>query len=82
MLFFGTCLIYSSEDKNVLKIFKTSKEWETLKRNIESYILKLTANLIVGTELENGSSIRELERLRGFTYYWREVSQTIESKQE
>ena len=66
------------EDKKTLQNFKNSKEWGIQKKVVEDYILKLTANLVTGTEIERGARIIELDKLSGFIYYWKKIKSVIE----
>lgn len=70
----------SSDDSTTLKSFGNSKEWEVLKRVVESGMLKWTSNLLVGTETELGMGAKQLESLRGFIYYWNKIKTVIQDK--
>ena len=66
-------------ERNHLASLERSRGWNTLKGIIENYILKLTYNLAAGIETEKGSSVQELERLRGFVYFWNKIIKLVES---
>lgn len=70
------------EAKKVLHDLGMSRQWLTLKSVIEDYILKLTFNLLVGTESEKDSSFEELKRLRGFVYYYNKIKNVVEKEEE
>lgn len=69
-------------DRAILEALSRGREWPVLRRIVEDYILQLTYNLVAGTESENGSSIQELNELRGFTRYWKnKIVRLVESKE-
>ena len=61
----------SAEDRHDLASLKDTKEWKTLRRLVEGFMLQLSGNLLVGTEINNGDSVEELKALRGFSRYWK-----------
>ena len=71
-----------SSDRKILEGLRDDKEWKILKKVVESYILRLTANLVTGTELYDGSRAKELDKLSGFVYYWRKITNLIEPQKD
>ena len=57
---------------------RNTSDWKILKEMIERYILKLTYNLVSGTETEKGVSEDELKYQRGFVRYWKKIVKTVE----
>lgn len=45
-------------------------DFKTAVSAMEKYILRLNANLLVGTETEKGASAEEFYKVRNFIYYW------------
>lgn len=74
--------VISEEDKKVLLDLGETTHWKILKKTIEGYLLKLSANLLSGTEVERDSSIEELKALRGFVRFWSKLEKLIENKKD
>ena len=70
-----------SEQATFLKL-KSTRDWGVLKEVVERYILKLTYNLIVGTEADPGASSEELKAVRGFVRYWQKITKRVELELE
>lgn len=69
-------LLRTPEEQEILKDLFKSKAFETFKTTTENYLLKLTSNLILGTEVEKGISEDTLKELRGFTKIWQIITKT------
>lgn len=73
----------TSEDRKELKALGETKEWQTLRRIVEGYILQKVRNLAVGTFTENNNETDYLKELRGFARIWRnQVVNLIEKQDE
>jgi len=72
----------SEADKKALRDLAQKGEWTNACRVIEEYIMRLTYNLVAGTELEKGKRQEELDRLAGFVYYWNKIIQLAEKKEQ
>lgn len=60
----------SDAERKAFKSLGDSADFKIVVKAMDSYILRLNAGLLTGTESEKGSSVDEFLKLRSFIYYW------------
>lgn len=66
-------------DRNALAALKHNRSWRRLKGIVENYIQQLTYNISVGTPVSKESRYEAMDKLAGFVYYWKKISDLIEN---
>jgi len=69
-------------DRKAINNLKSNKDWKKFCEFVERYVLKLTYNLSAGSESESGMRYKEMDKLAGFTYYWRKLVNVDTDKEE
>ena len=58
-----------------------SRDFTRLRRIVEDYVQQLTYNLAAGTPTDRETRYAELDKVAGFTYFWRKITDLIDNSE-
>lgn len=70
-----------SIDRNAFSRLSNSRDFIRFRRIVEDYVLQLTHNIVIGTELEKGKRNEEMDKLVGFTKTWNRLMNLIDNEE-
>ena len=66
-------IVLDESDRGSLLRLEHNRDFSRLQKIVEDYILKLTYNLAAGSTITKELRYEEMDKLAGFTYYWKKI---------